>query len=266
MTSPHGPHARKGTIDPMTETPPPAGRGRAVWVPAGLGLLALIVTGWVILTRLDVLRSGHPAYAVLVGTVAALGLALLARAWRSARSVERPAYRRIARLGKATAATLFVLLVAATGWLRPLPASDLAVRAMAGTPTVTVTDSASTITLTPRTPTQDGLVFQPGAKVDPRAYLPLLTRVAQEGHLVVIVKQPLGIGFLAGDAPRGIIAAHPEVTRWTVAGHSLGGVVASSYGETYAGRCRWPRPVGVVPPRLARRSARLARHVGVGLP
>jgi hypothetical protein len=101
---------------------------------------------------------------------------------------------------------------------------------MSSTPSVAVGDSSSQITLLPRGHrARTGLVFFPGALVDPRAYVPLLEPMAADGFTVDIVKPPYGIAFLAAGAPTGIIAGQPSVTRWVVGGHSLGGVAASSY-------------------------------------
>lgn len=120
-------------------------------------------------------------------------------------------------------AAVVLVLAAASAWMRPMPATD-----------TTVADGAvleSRTTELVLTPTQGepraGLVFQPGAAVDPEAYVPLLSRVAAAGYEVVIVRQPLEIGFLAMSAPERIIAEHPEVTVWAVGGHSLGGVAAA---------------------------------------
>jgi dienelactone hydrolase len=54
---------------------------------------------------------------------------------------------------------------------------------------------------------------------------------AEAGHPVVIAKQPLGIAFLATGAFDGARAQLPEVDRWVVGGHSLGGVVASTAAD-----------------------------------
>lgn len=78
-------------------------------------------------------------------------------------------------------------------------------------------------------------MFQPGARVDPRAYLGLLMPISEAGHLVVVVKQPLDVGFTAAGAPGEVIADHPEIDRWAVGGHSLGGVVAAGYAAEHAG-------------------------------
>lgn len=70
-------------------------------------------------------------------------------------------------------------------------------------------------------------MFVPGVRVDPRAYLALLAPVADAGHIVVVPKPPLGIALLDLDALRRALDAHPEVRRWVVGGHSLGGTAAA---------------------------------------
>ena len=74
-----------------------------------------------------------------------------------------------------------------------------------------------------------GLVFYPGAKVEPEAYAPLLTSCAREGILCVLARPPLNIAFFDMNAAQGVAEQFPEVEHWLVGGHSLGGVVASSY-------------------------------------
>ncbi len=195
----------------------------AVW-------LAVPLVIWV--TRFDVLLAGHPAYPVLLISAAVVGVLLLVR---GARSWRRPAPRRrrpgwLVGLGRAAGLAASVAVIGSLVYLIPLPATGAAVDAMAGTDAITVTDATTTITLSPSgSAPADGFVFQPGAKVDPRAYVPLLTRVSEAGTLVVIVKQPLNIGFTAIGAPEGIIEDHPEIAVWSVGGHSLGGVAASSF-------------------------------------
>ncbi|HXV94188.1 MAG TPA: alpha/beta hydrolase, partial [Pseudonocardia sp.] len=74
-----------------------------------------------------------------------------------------------------------------------------------------------------------GVVFHPGARVDPRAYLALLRPLAERGHLVVVVKAPFDFGLLAVGAAGAAADAHLEVDRWVVGGHSLGGVAAARF-------------------------------------
>ena len=110
---------------------------------------------------------------------------------------------------------------------------------MSGSADVRVMDAPAHIVIAPTsgTPTR-GLIFQPGARVDPRAYVPMLSEVSRQGVLVFIVKQPFGIGFLATTAPHAFIDRHPEVTSWTIAGHSLGGVVAAGFAHDHPGVVR----------------------------
>lgn len=204
-----------------------------------LGLLWLVPSLWVWVTRAGVVVAGHPAYPVLVGVAGVVGVVLLLLGVRDLtghgqRGRRRP--RSVVLGGRALAALLCLAIAGSIVYLRPFGATDDALRSMTGDGTVFVTTTSTRITLTPRSavgtsapPVRSGLVFQPGARVDPRAYVRLLSPVSAAGVLVVIVKQPLGIGFTAMGAPGGIIEDHPEVAHWTVGGHSLGGVAASSY-------------------------------------
>jgi dienelactone hydrolase len=60
---------------------------------------------------------------------------------------------------------------------------------------------------------------------------------------VLITKQPLGIGFLATGAFEGARDSQPDVAGWIVAGHSLGGTVASMDAEAHAAGVESDRPV-----------------------
>ncbi len=118
--------------------------------------------------------------------------------------------------------------VAAMVWLRPFAAVQPALAAMRSDASVEVTESATRIVLAPATgaPSEVGVFFQPGARVDARAYAAVLRPLAEAGHPVVIAKQPLGIAFLALSAFDSARSAQAEVQRWVVGGHSLGGTVA----------------------------------------
>ncbi len=218
----------------MTDTAPPTPRRVRPWWPLVAGALWLAAASWVWITRAGVLLAGHPAYAVLVTLAGAVGLLLLvlgARRWHGPRRSRR---RWVTALGRTAGVLATVAVLGALLWLRPFPASGTALDAMDGTAAVRVSSTATRITLTPTGATpRTGLVFQPGARVDPRAYVPLLTRVSAAGVLVVVVKQPLAIGFTAIGAPGDVIEDHPDIESWTVGGHSLGGVAASSYAADH---------------------------------
>jgi dienelactone hydrolase len=74
-----------------------------------------------------------------------------------------------------------------------------------------------------------GLILYPGGRVDWRAYAPLAEDIAKNGILVSIVKMPFNLAVFGIDKAGDVIAAHPEISRWFVGGHSLGGVMAASF-------------------------------------
>ena len=74
-----------------------------------------------------------------------------------------------------------------------------------------------------------GLVFYPGGLVDAQAYAPLMRRLADGGVLTVLVPMPLELAVFGIGRAREVIGAFPEVGPWVVAGHSLGGAMASEF-------------------------------------
>ncbi|MCA0981726.1 alpha/beta hydrolase [Exiguobacterium aestuarii] len=79
------------------------------------------------------------------------------------------------------------------------------------------------------TTSEVGVILYPGAKVEKEAYAYYGTQLAEEGVFVAIPSLRLNLGILDIDAAAPIIEAHPEIERWIVAGHSLGGSAASGY-------------------------------------
>ncbi len=206
-------------------TPESAIRGRrSAWrvVVGLLWVLGAVVCA--VLSRGSLL-AGHPAYPLTLLVVAVVGLVLVATGWSSAPR-DRPRHRVATTVGRVAAALVTVVVLGAIGYLVPLSAAPEAVDAMSGDAAVRVESSPTQIVLTPAVAPRAGLVFLPGAKVDPRAYVPLLTEVSAAGYLVVIVKEPYNIGFLSVGEPAKVVAATPDVHRWAVGGHSLGGVAA----------------------------------------
>ncbi len=78
-----------------------------------------------------------------------------------------------------------------------------------------------------------GISFYPGAKVEPAAYVPLASKLADEGYYCVIEKMPFNLAFFNIDAASGARAEAPEVQEWWLAGHSLGGVAAAQYASSH---------------------------------
>lgn len=173
-----------------------------------LGLACLAAACWVAATRWSTLGSGHPAYPVLLGVMTMVGIALVVTARRT-----RPAGT-LRTTGRIAAALSLVAVLAAAVWLRPYPADDIAVAATHPSPTVDVLDSVSAWELRPARPSGIGVVFFPGALVDPRAYLPVLRPLAEQGHLVVVLKPPaLGGASRVGDRDARRPSRRPKLGR-----------------------------------------------------
>ncbi len=113
------------------------------------------------------------------------------------------------------------------------PASSVALAALHNTPAVTVSDTSDQISFMPKAAPKAGFIFYPGARVAPAAYAARLRPVAEQGYAVFIVKFPLNLAFFGTDRAAGLISAHPEIRRWAVGGHSLGGAFASSFVERH---------------------------------
>jgi pimeloyl-ACP methyl ester carboxylesterase len=67
--------------------------------------------------------------------------------------------------------------------------------------------------------------------------------VAEDGYLVVILKEPFDLAIVQPGQSAGPIDDHPEVAPWVVGGHSLGGVTASAFAAdnpvTVSGLLLW---------------------------
>lgn len=213
--------------DPQTSTggePAASGRptraNRVAVVTAAAGVLVVL---WACATEWGGIIHGHPAYAVALGLTLAISALALASGLR--RRSRRGGWRAAGRIGLAVLGVGWLAIVA---WARPHTAVEPALSALRSDPAVVVSESATRITLTPTSGADDrGILFQPGALVDPRAYAAVLRPLAEAGHTVVIVKQPFGIAFLATGALDEARASFPGIGGWVVAGHSLGGTVAA---------------------------------------
>lgn len=85
----------------------------------------------------------------------------------------------------------------------------------------------------PQDPTA-GFIFYPGGKVEFSAYTPLMSALAQEGVLCILVKMPLNLAVLDVNAAEGLTDTYPQVEHWYIGGHSLGGSMAATHLENSA--------------------------------
>ena len=219
-------------------------RARPRWWRSGLSLVTLLVAGGILIIDWSANLASHPAYLVTLLVLIFASVVAGATGLLDVRATARPPERSLPgggwrRVAHGCGVVALLLLLAALVYLRPLHASPVAVEAMAGSPQVHVVDSANRIELSPTSATRTtGLVFYPGAKVDPRAYVPNLTPIAAAGYPVIILKVPYNIAFAGRNAAFRAMDAEPTVTRWVVGGHSLGGVVASSVAGSNDPRVR----------------------------
>ncbi len=133
-------------------------------------------------------------------------------------------------------AIVLVLSVAAAGanvWVEgQYPYGSVAAAALATDAAVTVEQTDEAIAFIP-SEASAGFIFYPGGLVPAEAYAPLLRTLAERGVLCVVPKMPLRLAVLDMDAADGAAAQYPEVTRWAIGGHSLGGAMAASYAAKH---------------------------------
>jgi hypothetical protein len=80
--------------------------------------------------------------------------------------------------------------------------------------------------------TGQGLLFIPGAKVDPYAYMYKLSGLVESGVTVVITKPTLNLAFFDTRTLDDFAVDAPDVDEWYVGGHSLGGVKACMLADS----------------------------------
>lgn len=145
--------------------------------------------------------------------------------------LHRPRRRTV---GLTLLAVVAVLAGAWTWYTQPQPLLPEAGASLASTADVTFTEVDGRLEWGPADGAYDaGLIVYPGGKVPPAAYGPLAQEIAGAGYLVVIVPMPFNLAVFGIGAADGVIAAHPEVLTWAMAGHSLGGSMAAQYAADH---------------------------------
>ena len=139
--------------------------------------------------------------------------------------------RRIVRRGGLIALAAGVL--AAIGFViwaeHPMEAEAKPLAAVRADSSLHYRDRGDAVVLTPTRPTGIGLVFLAGARVDAAAYAWKLSGIADRGVTVVIVRPVLNFAIVENRPLAAFERYGPEVQRWLVGGHSLGGVRACQY-------------------------------------
>lgn len=237
----------------------PGARSRIVlaiiWLLLGAAMIAVPARlGW---TRGSVLLSGHPA--LILTAIACAVAGLVAVLWaagslvvggrldrevdpgnprrRTPKQMRNRARLRIVLAVPALA--LAATLVGILGYAQPYAATPVALAALVPDDQVRIADRVTWYEMSPiredragdPIPPTTGLVFVPGARVDARAYAHLLRPLVEAGYFVAVLKEPFGFSLVDPDHPESVLAVHPDITYWAVAGHSLGGITAAAVAD-----------------------------------
>ena len=133
------------------------------------------------------------------------------------------------------AGILIALLIAvgASAWflLDYYPAEDIAVAILNQDNGIEVKGDYTI--LSPTYPSDTAIIFYPGAKVEAIAYLPLLNQIRQNGITCILVDMPFHMAFFDSNAAQRVIDKFSEIEHWYIAGHSLGGTMASQFAAKH---------------------------------
>jgi hypothetical protein len=90
------------------------------------------------------------------------------------------------------------------------------------------------LTFSPKQRSPDtGFIFYPGGRVDPRGYATLMKAITTDGYLAVVPEMPINMAVFNPNIADEIIEAHPQIDKWVIGGHSVGGTMAAQYTDKY---------------------------------
>jgi pimeloyl-ACP methyl ester carboxylesterase len=153
-----------------------------------------------------------------------------------AKTHSRRIIRRIRITGWTAVTALLVTIVSFLTWFHiVLPADRPALDALFVDESIVVSAADGLITASPAGgESTQGLVFYPGAKVDPYAYLPPFQELVAEGLTVVIVEPLFNMALFDTTPFEEATGKAPGISEWFVGGHSLGAVKACAVAEVEA--------------------------------
>ncbi len=110
-------------------------------------------------------------------------------------------------------------------------ATDEALLYLNANPNVEINPNRN-IVFMPSNPKKTAFIFYPGGKVDEKAYAYIGHEIALVGYPVIIAKMPFRLAVLHPNIADNIITSFPEIDKWVIGGHSLGGAMASVFSYT----------------------------------
>jgi len=134
----------------------------------------------------------------------------------------------------AAAVPVAILLIICAAYVSDYYRADKAAVSAMNAPGIKAEKAEDTLAFIPENP-RAGFVFYPGGKVEYTAYAPLMQALAEHDILCVIAEMPFNLAVLDMNAADGIPGRYPEVERWFIGGHSLGGSMAASHAAKHTG-------------------------------
>lgn len=154
------------------------------------------------------------------------------RQWIATRSRRRVALRSIAAVG-------ILAVVAGSGFYAYFGifahhSPDDVRESVRSDSTVTVTEAYGGYVVSDADPDIErvGLIFYPGGRVSPDAYLPTAARISTRANVTVVVPaMRVNLAVFSQNRADAVRDGEPQVSRWVVGGHSLGGAMACRYAR-----------------------------------
>lgn len=74
-----------------------------------------------------------------------------------------------------------------------------------------------------------GVIFYPGGMVDYLAYAPLMEKLESQNIAAIMLKTKTGLPMFESGLAEGVKDEYPNIDKWYIAGHSMGGIAAASF-------------------------------------
>lgn len=131
------------------------------------------------------------------------------------------------------AAVILLSIVIISGWwyLQPYRAMEEVQPVLTNGSNVEVDNNKWLVFKPTERKVETGLIFYPGARVEPEAYAPLVREVSKGGYLGVIVPMPLNLAVFGSSRADEVIDSFQGIEQWYIGGHSLGGAMAARYAD-----------------------------------
>ncbi|UCG40025.1 MAG: alpha/beta hydrolase [Acidimicrobiia bacterium] len=141
----------------------------------------------------------------------------------------------VRRIGALVGLLIVAAVLGLVVWAQSGPAPESVVNGFLQDSAAVLVDEDPWLAFRPAEPRSVGLILYPGGRVEPESYAPLANRMARRGFTVVVPDMPLKLAIFGSGRATAIIDAFPEVDRWVLGGHSLGGAMAVSYIDNHPG-------------------------------